>query len=415
MLGFLLGLVLCALPSPVFCKEESPKVENLSNTQMNAQRTKVCPEDLLIVHLADNADREKFDDALAELHGKYLRTIDAGPTLKFLVIQVEPGKAAEVAKKLSKRKDVTSVERNQIYQAIGGPGGPNDPYYTNQWDLVFMNYAQARNSGLGSNTYAFLYFCDTGYTPFPGNEGPIAYQFDYSDPVNPAGTLEPLHDTGFHGSAVASVTETTDNGMDYAGEANFEGNRCVIVMFRISKDGSSASGISILDALSRIARSTLQPGPVNLSFDSAPPNTMNASASIQAVARLLQLKGHLLVLAAGNNAAADNSPEQYARRVAAIDQNGRRASFSNFGAFNTAAPGNNVPIIYYGQPYLGWGTSFAAPRWCAAIADVITVLPARYKAAPAADAVLKATATHTADGYLSPNLGAALKFAAAIH
>ena len=73
------------------------------------------PQDVLIVQLTDNADRAKFDELLQEIHGTVINTLSFGPKLQMLVIQAEPGKADEVAKRLSKEKDVANVERNRSY------------------------------------------------------------------------------------------------------------------------------------------------------------------------------------------------------------------------------------------------------------------------------------------------------------
>jgi hypothetical protein len=91
-----------------------------------------------------------------------------------------------------------------------------------------------------------------------------------------------------------------------------------------------------------------------------------------------------------------------------------RASFSNYGPFQGAAPGDQVPIYVPGSigQYFGSGTSFAAPRWCAAIAAVMAALPPNLRTAPNADAIVFATATNTAEGYKVPNMQAAIQMAA---
>lgn len=78
------------------------------------------PEDILIVQLTDKADRSQFDDLLKEVHGKIINTLDFGPQLQLLVVQAEPGKADELAKRLSKEKDIARVQRNQTYRANQG-------------------------------------------------------------------------------------------------------------------------------------------------------------------------------------------------------------------------------------------------------------------------------------------------------
>jgi hypothetical protein len=186
-------------------------------------------------------------------------------------------------------------------------------------------------------------------------------------------------------------------------------------MCRISQDGSSAGTFNILAALNYIFQTAnLPPGPINISFNAAPPNTLNADPTIQQVAQLLASKGFLVVLAAGNNGVADNSPELNARRVAAIGPDGLLTNFSNFGQFIYAAPGFNVPVYSPSGAGSGSGTSFAAPRLCAAIVDVMGALPVASRPAPNAEQIIRRTAKITSQGYAVPNLQAAVKAAAGI-
>jgi hypothetical protein len=65
--------------------------------------------------------------------------------------------------------------------------------------------------------------------------------------------------------------------------------------------------------------------------------------------------------------------------------------------------------------YFGSGTSFAAPRWCAAIAAVMGVLPANLRSAPYADTIVLFTANTTSEGFTVPNLKAAIQMAGQSH
>jgi len=443
------------------------KTQKNSNQQVAKLGQPPSPLDLVIVQLTKGADREKFDDLLEEIHGTVIRTISAGPNLQFLVVQAEPGQAAEVEKRLSNCKEVARVERNQIYRiqndvvALGSGGGfhlrfprtrppsrhmrfgkgfgffgspgtppsppplphdpqlsgtPNDPFYAGEWDLNAMNFVQARDSGNPISTPVALYFLDTGYTV--SSESPASLiQLNFSDPFNPTGVQEALFDSGSHGTETASVTAFTDNNTGYAGCANLSGQRCMLTMCRISQDGATTVLLNIVTALSRIAQNpTLPRGPINISFNSGAPNTLNSSSTMQQLAWLLRSEGFLVVLAAGNESALDPSAEQAIRRVAATDQTGNLAWFSNFGPFPAAAPGNVVPVYTpaNGPNFESFasGTSFAAPRWCAAIAVVMGVLSPATRSAPNADFYLLATGTQNPQGYKIPDLQAAVQMAA---
>jgi len=464
-----LAIVILAVITVIFCLLCPPALSESTAQppqQQNFAAKSTSLSNLLIVQLANNADRQKFDDILQEIHGKLLKTIDFGPTLSFLLIEPEAGKISETEKKLLATKDVAYVQRNLVCQfndvvtesvaakhaSFGkvflpknrslrfalpkthhaGKGllipaasahlspNPNDPYFYSQWDLALMKFPQARSAGLPTGVPVMFYFLDTGVTPFSAELATSAAQYDFSNPlVNPV--RESPYDSSTHGTGTASVTATTNNSIGYAGAANLEGNRCFLFECRLTTGGGiqTATVASILSALSYLYQTPgLSPGPINISVGSAPPNTLNSLPAIQEAAQLLSNKGFLVVIAAGNNGAYDPSPERYARRVAAIGGDGNIASFSNYGPFPAAAPGASVQIYTPTGPdiqTLGSGTSFAAPRWCAAIVDVMGVLPPSRRTAVFADSIVMETAIINAQGLRIPNLQAATALAAQYH
>jgi subtilisin family serine protease len=247
----------------------------------------------------------------------------------------------------------------------------------------------------------------------------VARQFDFSKPVTNAnyfqmtGRPEYLHDSGAHGTGTASVACSTNNGLGFAGMANFESNRISIIECRISNDGANADYINILKALifcsSQMAAHQMPIGPVNLSFGGTP--SLNSDPTIQSIAYGLLQAGSILVLASGNDGTFDSSPEIYARRVAATDQTGALASFSTTGPFFSAAPGVQVSCYFpytFLCPSYRDGTSFAAPRWCAAITDVRAALPVGKRSCYLADQIVFNTANVNSAGWHIPNLQAAL-------
>src|SRR5262249_33981381 len=125
---------------------------------------------------------------------------------------------------------------------------PTDRFFFAEWDLAFMQYIPARNLSLNPSTPVTMYFLDTGYAQSIDSPAIVA-QYNFADPVNPTGAREALFDTGFHGTATATVTATTNNKIGYAGMANFQGNRCILVECRISSDGESTNLVNILSAL----------------------------------------------------------------------------------------------------------------------------------------------------------------------
>lgn len=404
---------------PAFSEEGASKQSKVSNPvtrPVSAPR----PEDLLIVQLTASADRGEFDSFLEEARGTVIRTIEFGPTVKFLVVQAEAGRAAELAKKLQSCKEIAQVQGNTKLTA--NDGAPNDPYFSGQWGLHFMSYAHGRNymlqhAPVHSGQTVTMCFLDTGLSPrFASELTSSAVQYDFSG-ANPTGAREALYDSDppiSHGTATASVACSTNNNQGIAGNANIvTGNRINLIELRITSTGSGSTNLlNIILGLSFIYNHVPQPVVINCSFGAPYPYCLNNSPSIQQAARTLWSAGSLLVVSAGNDGIADPSRETpYVRRVAALGQDGRLAYFSEFGPFHGAAPGVNI-LCYNPGSSSGLtsysGTSFSAPAWAAAVADIMR-LQAR-KSASVADAVIHQTARTCPGGWLSPNLAAAAQY-----
>lgn len=125
---FVLAVLLAGAMSagcPGWCDEKPNQTSQRTNPDGGAEKAP-SPEDILIVQLTDKADRSEFDDLLKEVHGKVINTLDFGPKLQLLIVQTEPGKADEVAKRLSKDKDVARVQRNQTYHINEGTPAPGN-------------------------------------------------------------------------------------------------------------------------------------------------------------------------------------------------------------------------------------------------------------------------------------------------
>jgi hypothetical protein len=448
-------LVLSVLTAGSILFSQGPALSQLttggdsSNQSSTTEHPVTSPSDVLLVQLNDGADREHFNNLIEEVHGTYIRTITAG-SLKILVIQAAPGSAADLEKRLGKDKNVHLVERNRTirikdlgfsrekassfenhalshhqpspghhhnfvppHHNKGGTGGgtptltgvPNDPYFQTQYNLALMNFAQARDSGVSTRNVGTLYVLDTGVAP--NQEFPtVITQYDFSTD-NSIGAVVVPYDSGFHGTAVSSVTAFTDNAIGISGVANLEGQRCVLKMFQITPDGESTDILRIFNALTYIATTSgLPPGPINISF-----GPLNGDPFVQAAAQQLHQMGFRVVIAAGNDGTYDSSPEQFCTRVAACDQNGNLATFSTTGPFVACAPGVNIGcyIPFAGEQVFGLaGTSLSAPTWCACM---LILMAQAHISADRADAILKQTGTSIGQGFIIPNLKAAVQAA----
>jgi hypothetical protein len=411
-LRFTNPLIVCQLLAVILLLAPIPsRAAGPSNTSANRAVLRAHPEDIVILQLQDGADRDKIDSMLDEIHGTPLYTVKMGST-SFLYVQSERGRAPELLKKIQKSSDVTRAEQNRAYPAAQASSEPpNDPDFSQQWDLSIMQWSQGRALGLEPNTARTFWVIDSGLSPIPGELGQVAVQYDFSDVSVPGGPIETPWPVTGHGTSVCTVAAATDNHFGMAGAANFEGNRIAIGMLRVDAPNSTGTTANFINAMSFLYNSNVSVGPVNLSRESIPPAFLNADPMLQAAALQLKQKGFLVVLAAGNYSTYDPSPELNMRRVAACQQDGTIASFSNTGPFTAMAPGANTPVynpLSPGVVFTESGTSFAAPRWCTAIMHVMSCLPSSQRTAVNADQIVFNTASATPQGMRIPNLQAAI-------
>jgi serine protease len=249
---------------------------------------------------------------------------------------------------------------------------PNDPMYTQQWDLYEakggMNVPAAwdKSTGAGVNVAVI----DTGYRPHVDLQGQILPGYDFitsatiaadgngrdsdaSDPgdntyAGQCGTGIPAQDeaSSWHGTHVAgTIAAKANNGVGVAGIAY----GAKIVPARVlGKCGGYTSDIA--DAIVWASGGTVTGVPanankarvLNLSLggsgtcDTTTQNAINSARS----------RGAVVVVAAGNSNAnaANSNPANCAGviAVAAVGRTGGKASYSNYGSVvDVAAPGGD--------------------------------------------------------------------------
>jgi len=231
---------------------------------------------------------------------------------------------------------------------------PSDPFFFDQWGLKSIGVPSAWDVTLGDKS-VIVAVVDTGVwwtqPDIQANmwtnsaDGTHGYDFVDSDTnpmdIDPSGT--------YHGTGVAGVIGAiTDNAVEIAGTAQ-------VSIMAVRALGSNGQGSSTDTAQAIIWAADHGAKVINLSLgtNETPP-----------------VEGALIVAAAGN---AGVGTLDYPARlpevvsVAAIDESGRRASFSNYGpGLDLSAPGSRIVTLSGGnnQPnnvhYLQ-GTSFSAP------------------------------------------------------
>jgi thermitase len=254
---------------------------------------------------------------------------------------------------------------------------PNDPFYVDQWGLRQIDAPLAWDVTLGSSS-VIVAVVDTGvvwtHTDISGNmwdnpvDGSHGYDFIESD-TNPTET-DP---SGvYHGTGVAGVIAAmTDNGQGIAGTAQIS----VMALRALGSDGQGSSfntSQAIRWAADRGAKV------INLSLGTN--ETFGGPTDIQLAIDYAWSRGALIVAAAGNaGVSALDYPARLANvvSVAAIDERGLLATFSNYGSgLDLAAPGDRILTLdgNNGVDYRR-GTSFSAPFVSAAAAMLWSMDP----------------------------------------
>src|SRR2546425_2764298 len=261
-------------------------------------------------------------------------------------------------------------------------GPPSDPFFVDQWGLQSIGAPNAWSVTPGDRSI-LVAVVDTGvWWTQPDiqanmwtNSADGTHGHDFVDgdsnpmDVDPSGQV-------YHGTGVAGVIAAiTDNGQGIAGTAQIS----VIAVRALGPNGQGSSfntSQAIRWAADRGARV------INLSLGTN--ETFIGPTDIQLAVDYAWSKGAHIVAAAGNSGVGTlDYPARLPNvvSVAAIDESGRRASFSNWGSgLDISAPGTRIVTLNGGnnQPnnvhYLQ-GTSFSTPFVSGAAALILSVDP----------------------------------------
>jgi len=255
---------------------------------------------------------------------------------------------------------------------------PNDPYYIDQWGMQKIGAPNAWDVTLGSPSVVVA-VVDTGVwwthqdiqanmwvNPSDGT----SHGYDFID-----GDTNPMDNDPsgvYHGTGVAGVIAAIiDNGQDVAGTAQVK----VMALRALGLNGQGSS----LNT-SQAIRWAAQHGAKVINLSLGTNETFGGPTDIQFAIDYAWSRGALVVAAAGN---AGTGTLDYPARlpnvvsVAAIDETGLKASFSNYGpGLDLAAPGDRILTLDgNNQVHYLRGTSFAAPFVTGAAALLLSVDP----------------------------------------
>jgi len=240
---------------------------------------------------------------------------------------------------------------------------PNDPKISSQWAVDFLNMTSAWDKQTGNQSIKVA-VVDTGvdYTHPDLSSQYIPLGYDW---VN--GDSDPMDDQG-HGTHVAgTIAATLNNSIGVAGMAN--------ISIFAEKIISSANSGTYADAILAIRHAADQGADIiSNSWGGDAPSQLMQDAINYAVQQ-----GSIVVAAAGNsnsNLAHYPAALDHVIGVSALDSDGSKASYSNYGNYiDIAAPGTNILSTLMGGGY-GYksGTSMATPH----VSGILALLKAAY-------------------------------------
>jgi type VII secretion-associated serine protease mycosin len=263
----------------------------------------------------------------------------------------------------SQRTDVAYAEPNYLllHRAV-----PNDEFYPRyQWDMpmVDMEHAWDISQGKPSVVVATV---DTG----------IDYQHpEFADKIvqgyNVLDESAPPQDDNGHGTHVAGIIAARTNNNQ--GIAGISWNSKIMPVKGIGADGSGSS----LD----IAKGIVWAADHGASVINMSIGNYHPSSALHEAIQYAYGKNVVLIAASGNdNTSQPSYPAAYPEvlSVGAADSAGKRATFSNYGAYlDIVAPGVDIPSTYVGSQYAALsGTSMACPHVAGAAALIRSVNPA---------------------------------------
>lgn len=252
----------------------------------------------------------------------------------------------------NQRQNVEYAEPNFILMQ-NEANGPNDLLYQEnyQWNLPAIGTEQGWNITRGKEQIEIA-IIDTGVDlDHPELKNRIVSGYNVIDEKQ-----EPDDDNG-HGTHVAGIIASeTNNGEGVAGMTWFSKIMPVKAM------GAKGYGTTFDIAKGIIWAVDHGADVINMSLGNYQPSKV-----LEEAVRYAYDNNVVMVSAAGNDGSNQPTyPSAYPEvlSVAAVDYNGNRANFSNYGDYiDIAAPGVNIPSTFFNAQYAALsGTSMAAPH-----------------------------------------------------
>jgi subtilisin family serine protease len=325
-----------------------------ANVVAQTVETPLYRNDVVIVQY-DKVINEKAINAIEKEHGLSVEKVFKKDGLK--VYKINKNKTVEeMIEKLNKKNNIVFAEPDYIIQAITGD------YYSLLWGFensndIDIDAPEAWEITKGSSDI-IVAVIDTGVQQT---------HEDLHEQLLP-GTNYTTEIDESHGTHVAGTIAAMDNGFGVIGVAP---HVKILPLQFLGPDGGSTS-----DAISAIEDATGVADIINASWG-------GGGYSI-ALKNAIEDFGGPFVAAAGNDRKNTDRRAHYPSSydspniisVAAVDRNGNRARFSNYGSttVDVGAPGVDIASTYEGNSYVYMsGTSMAAPHVAGTLALMMSV------------------------------------------
>lgn len=380
----------------------------LATPTARAAATPVRAEELVVIPRSV-AGASSLAQSLEARNGGQIQAIAIGLSGRVLLMHVPAGREDEFRARLAADPGVAAVSRNYEVHLDAAPLVPNDPSYPQQWGLAAVRAPEAWGDGARANGVTVAVIDSGADYGHPDLAASLLPGCTFVVVPSTCGPTDAADDNG-HGTHVAgTIAALTNNAVGVAGLA---WGASVLPLKALDSTGTG-SWYAIADA---IGYATNRTGVrvINMSLGSDPgfPPDPSEQAILQQMIDGARARGIVVVVASGNSGVnLDTTPIYPASlpgvvAVTAVDQNGARPSWANYGtAVAVAAPGVGIlsTLCAYNAQTQSCthtystksGTSMASPHVAALAALILARSPGLTPDGVAA--VLKATATKLPD------------------
>lgn len=333
------------------------KSANIKTIHHNSRDRSHYVEHEVVVRFSPRPDEKTIQNMLKECNGVIKRDSRGS-----MIIKSKTKSTRELMKYFAEHPASIYAEPNYL---LLPNRRPNDEYYQEyQWNLPMIGMEQGWEITRGSNK-VIVAVVDTGVDlKHPDFAGKLVTGYNVLEDND-----NPQDDNG-HGTHVAGVIAATTNNR--SGIAGMSWHSKIMPIKAIGADGAgSAFDIAqgIIWATDNGARV------INLSV-----GNYTSSAALKEACTYAYERNVALIAATGNDATDQPGyPAAYPEvmGVSAVDHNGDRADFSNYGDYvDVVAPGVDIPSTYVYNDYAALsGTSMACPHVAGLASLIISLQP----------------------------------------